>query len=148
VKYKFQNKTTKITYLSVRHCNAHKEIKLKIHMWSFLSKAGKENTIHLIPWSRVLFEKLIVFQSPKNLPNFLWKLGVHYRPHKCHVMEPNPENHTLYLQGSEILFPPLNAVHILGVAFLSLYQTYISKSATKYNFLRIYKNSVRENPVA
>jgi hypothetical protein len=33
-----------------------------------LSNAGKQNTIQPIPWSRVLFEKLIVVQSLKKIP--------------------------------------------------------------------------------
>jgi len=53
--------------------------------------------IQFIPRSRVIFEKLIVVQSLKNFPSFLWKLGVHYRLHKRQVLDSNPENHTLLL---------------------------------------------------
>jgi len=77
----------------------HKEIKISNLPVIILYKAGNESTLQFIPWSRVLFEKLIVVQSFKNFPSFLWKLCVHYRLHKCQLLDPIAENHILFLSS-------------------------------------------------
>jgi hypothetical protein len=45
-------------------------------------------TYLLIPWSRVLLEKLTDFAANQEIPLILWNPKVHYRTHKCPPPDP------------------------------------------------------------